>query len=149
MPIHTSSQSHESFLYVAHSAYLTERAQSIGTPRRARATPDDRSTPYTVFPFSVLLFLTRVMYPGSRDHTPSFPQPASVDQLLRGRSAFPEDYFRVRGLQEKTDYAQKGGNAAETENPCEAPETETTETDRSKTSCGPTEPELLPTAERR
>ncbi|KAJ1104926.1 hypothetical protein NDU88_002334 [Pleurodeles waltl] len=47
-----------------------------------------------------------------------------------------ENYFRVRGLQEKTDYAQKGRNATETENPCEAPETETTETDGSKTSHG-------------
>ncbi|KAJ1171768.1 hypothetical protein NDU88_003626 [Pleurodeles waltl] len=46
------------------------------------------------------------------------------------------DYFRVRGVQEKTDYAQEGTSATGKESPCEAPETETAEKDESRTSSG-------------
>ncbi|KAJ1187103.1 hypothetical protein NDU88_003882 [Pleurodeles waltl] len=46
------------------------------------------------------------------------------------------DYFRVRGLQEKMDYAQEGENPTGKESPCEARETETAEKDGSRTSHG-------------
>ncbi|KAJ1112372.1 hypothetical protein NDU88_000640 [Pleurodeles waltl] len=53
--------------------------------------------------------------------------------MLRDAS---EDCFRVRGLQEKTDYAKRRENATEKKNTCGVPETETTETDGSKASRG-------------